>query len=521
MKRIFLLLLVAITMPVMAQDPYLNNSVINVSDVFGTSRYVSMGGAMGALGADISVISSNPAGIGLFTKNDVSLTAGASWLANNSAGQYSDGTFAQFNQLGAVVSFKGSGMVRNFNLAFNYQKKADYNSSFYGVVNTAASWADQLWGLSCEAYDNRNLLYPSNPDNFNNTLYALGDVSGLFDKVENEIVKGDNDKHSTIGVTRGSLSSYDINFSVNLNNRCYLGVTVGIDNVDFRRGTDYWEERMDVDGRILDFGYINEQVVSGNGYNLKFGAIVRPFESSPFRLGFTVETPTWFTLTYNDDQSLTTHYDLDKDNNLVYDARNTYDYYAYDLADAYINYLEYYLNTPWKVRVQMGSTISRNFAWGLEYEFANYSGTTMRFPSNYGGSVVDAGFKDMTRNQLKPQHTFRAGVEFKPTNSLSLRAGYNFISSTTYQDSYWDPFDADCSVAYPTGLDYMNLSDVHIITAGIGYRYRWLYADLAYKYRRQTGEYYAFNSEWSGLPNTSIPVDLSKHSITATIGVRF
>ena len=33
----------------------------------GTARFVGMGGAMGALGADISVIGTNPAGIGLFT----------------------------------------------------------------------------------------------------------------------------------------------------------------------------------------------------------------------------------------------------------------------------------------------------------------------------------------------------------------------------------------------------------------------------------------------------------------------
>lgn len=32
----------------------------------GTARFVGMGGAMGALGADISTIGTNPAGIGLF-----------------------------------------------------------------------------------------------------------------------------------------------------------------------------------------------------------------------------------------------------------------------------------------------------------------------------------------------------------------------------------------------------------------------------------------------------------------------
>ena len=40
------------TATAMAQDTYLNDRATNTSDVIGTARYVGMGGAMGALGAD-------------------------------------------------------------------------------------------------------------------------------------------------------------------------------------------------------------------------------------------------------------------------------------------------------------------------------------------------------------------------------------------------------------------------------------------------------------------------------------
>ena len=39
-------------------------NIIN-KDLSGTARFVGMGGAMGALGGDISTIGTNPAGIGL------------------------------------------------------------------------------------------------------------------------------------------------------------------------------------------------------------------------------------------------------------------------------------------------------------------------------------------------------------------------------------------------------------------------------------------------------------------------
>ena len=116
MKKIIFMALSAFSLSVAAQDPFLNNTIINTSDLFGTSRFVGMGGAMGALGADLSAISSNPAGLGMISKNEASFTAGASWLANNSAKGMATGTFAQFNQIGAVASFKGSGKLRNINL---------------------------------------------------------------------------------------------------------------------------------------------------------------------------------------------------------------------------------------------------------------------------------------------------------------------------------------------------------------------------------------------------------------------
>ena len=39
------------------------------SDLNGTARFVGMGGAMGALGGDITTMGTNPAGIGIYRSN--------------------------------------------------------------------------------------------------------------------------------------------------------------------------------------------------------------------------------------------------------------------------------------------------------------------------------------------------------------------------------------------------------------------------------------------------------------------
>ena len=61
--------------PVKAQDTY-ENARIAGETLNGTARYVGMGGAMDALGADISTIGTNPAGIGLFRHSTAKVSFG-------------------------------------------------------------------------------------------------------------------------------------------------------------------------------------------------------------------------------------------------------------------------------------------------------------------------------------------------------------------------------------------------------------------------------------------------------------
>ena len=80
MKKIITLatlgLLVAAA-PISAQTVY-DAAKITGKDLNGTARFVGMGGAMGALGGDISTIGTNPAGIGIYRSNDFMTSFGFS-----------------------------------------------------------------------------------------------------------------------------------------------------------------------------------------------------------------------------------------------------------------------------------------------------------------------------------------------------------------------------------------------------------------------------------------------------------
>ena len=75
MKRKYLLFVCAWAagMAALAQTPYMNENYMP-TDLIGSARYVGMGGALGALGADVSAGASNPAALGLYRRSDASLS---------------------------------------------------------------------------------------------------------------------------------------------------------------------------------------------------------------------------------------------------------------------------------------------------------------------------------------------------------------------------------------------------------------------------------------------------------------
>ena len=73
MKRL-LYILVLLPLGINAQNMYDVSSLFG-NDLTGTARYVGMGGSMSALGADMSTMSTNPAGMAMYRSNDVSITA--------------------------------------------------------------------------------------------------------------------------------------------------------------------------------------------------------------------------------------------------------------------------------------------------------------------------------------------------------------------------------------------------------------------------------------------------------------
>ena len=92
-------------------------------DIRGTARYMGMAGAFGALGGDITTLSQNPAGIGVYRNSDISATIDLSnqvSSVNTAGNKYSDNKFSvACNNFGVVWAIRfNQEALKNFDLGF-------------------------------------------------------------------------------------------------------------------------------------------------------------------------------------------------------------------------------------------------------------------------------------------------------------------------------------------------------------------------------------------------------------------
>ena len=73
---------------------------------FGSARVTAMGGAFGALGGDLTTLSTNPGGIGVFRKSEISFTSMLDFAHAKTKGIDNEKNMYLLGGLGFVLSFQ-------------------------------------------------------------------------------------------------------------------------------------------------------------------------------------------------------------------------------------------------------------------------------------------------------------------------------------------------------------------------------------------------------------------------------
>ena len=551
-KRIITAAACAIPMALMAQTA-LDLYQMSAYDLRGTARFMSMGGAFGALGGDLSTLNQNPGGIGVYRKSEVGVTLDIDMQSAKSttlSGMESiNQTKVACNNFGYIGSiYTGSETMPFFQWGASYNRAASFNRRYKGTFGSmngslsnyiAGYTTDENWPSSTlVGSDNNYFAYNApwmsilgynsfiinpvgNGSNYNGLWRETGDITGPA-----------STGVSTFDVEeRGYIDEYEINFGGNIRDVVYWGIGFGITDIDYTQSTYYTEDIENaripqqrpaipddpegdiVDGQVVDgtttgnggFGLANAKHISGSGYNFKAGIIVRPINE--LRLGFAVHTPTYYNLTQ------TALADID------YGYGYTSGPAKPDYTGTPEDYVQWKYRTPWRMIVSAAGVIGSRAIVSVDYEYRPYQTMSAKSDGGYEYSDIQTDVK----SYYKASNILRIGAEYRLNSHLSVRAGYAYESTPTkteFQESKIPVYTSNPDDS-GTNPSYSVDKSSQYITCGLGYRYKNFYADAAYvhKHRESTFHPYTANS-YTSTPY-SATIAQNSNNIVLSVGLKF
>lgn len=227
---------------------------ISQTDLRGSARFMSMAGAFGALGADLSTLNQNPGGIGVYRSSEVGMTMGGVKKNVTMNGFKTSNSNFNFDNIAYVGTFKtGNETTPTFSWGVSYTKALDFKRHYNGVINgmrnsmtnyvadNSRGWTTSDLGAVKGGYDpymDSNapwisiLAYNSyliNPMSASNDSYSGLYKNGTTGYAEMEVQES------------GHLNEYNVSFGGNVMDMVYWGASVGISDLEYSMYSYYGE----------------------------------------------------------------------------------------------------------------------------------------------------------------------------------------------------------------------------------------------------------------------------------------
>ncbi|MFK7982254.1 MAG: hypothetical protein AB8G86_19895 [Saprospiraceae bacterium] len=477
-------------------------------DVLGTARTIGVGGGIGALGADFSVMSTNPAGLAAFRRSEFTVTpyfslnnteATLDNSGNSTAVQKNKVAFS-LNNLGLVFSRQGRNPNwKTSNIAIGLNRIASFNQTFTYRGESTGSYIDFFQEASID-------LAPSELSNF--TTGLAFDTEAIYDLdddlfYETDVELNENAllyKEQTIR-RRGGINELSLAFSGNFKERLMIGVSLGFPILSYTEEKVYNEEdRADEVPAYVDMQFNENLTTTGSGVNLKLGLIFRL--SQMIRLGAAIHTPTNYgTLVDNFETSMQHNYIDGDGNNQFFESASPTDQGEF----------EYQLKTPWRFIGSAGFIIKRSGFITGEVEYLKYSGAKFDL-TNTDNSQGTIDFQDNLNSEIASIYqsaiNLRVGGEFA-LKIFRFRAGVT-LSGTPYADNYISDNPnikgiGDTSTAYALGF---------------GVRQQRYFLDFAFRFSDQESTFTPYTVS-DIYPQNSVTTNAVRSNLIFTFGYKF
>ncbi len=539
-KRILFALSAALALPVMAQTA-IDAYQLSRYDLRGTARFMSMGGAFGALGGDLSTLNQNPGGIGVYRKSEIGFTLDIDMQSTQTKSTIDkikeSQTKVGVNNFGYVGSaYTGSDIMPFFNWGFSYGRVNSFNRRYRGSVDMNGSLSNYIAGFTtADGWDSGYL--ESSEANYWDRNHAPWLSLLAYNSFMINPVGGTTNQYNglwkngaTYGVSdfdveeKGFVDEYEINLGGNFNDIVYWGIGVGITDIDYQQAV-YYEEYLnnacipviDQGGNVVagqpqqtpgdvGFGLDSYKHINGTGVNVKAGLIVKPINE--LRLGFAVHSPTYYNLNQSNDGIVDYGYGYNTD-----PLKPGY-------TESPIESYSWKFRTPWRMMVSAAAVLGSSAIVSVDYEYRPYQNMVTKFADGDDCNDVNGDIK----NYYKAANIICLGAEYRVTPNFSVRAGYAYESTPTGAEVRNDEMMVYTSSPYDTGTtpSYTLDNSTQYITCGLGYRYKNFYADAAYVHKSRTSEFHPYTGSngYTANPYTAEVKD-NNNSIVLSLGFKF
>jgi hypothetical protein len=451
----------------------------------GTARGIGLAGATGALGADFSALSVNPAGLGMYRSSELSLTPQLLIRSSNTnylgSAASDDNAALNFQNWGIILSAKGDNANsdgpgwRRFSFGIGYNRLADFSSRITATgMNNTGSYLDVMREQSA-GYSPQNLDPFSTKLAYDSYLTSPFPDSIAFNQYYTEMPSLLNKSQTRLIEQSGGIGETVLSFGANYSDRLFLGATLGFQRVRFQQTSTYSEVDVDNKVRLDSFDEVSDLTTEGSGLNMKLGALYMPVDF--VRFGISVHTPTFLRL--SDGFQTTTYAYFDTLGSSL-------------IAASPIGSFDYRIRTPFRLLGSAAFIFAKRGLLSVDYEFIDYRNSSIR------SSLVSFGPENAyISNKYKPAANLRAGTEWKIVD-FYIRAGYAIYGSP-FRDSRFG-------------------GEMTAITGGFGYRSGGLFFDAGFIQSSQTQAQYIYDSFFNSNLMSS---DIKTLGMIFTIGYKY
>ena len=492
----------------------------------GTARSMGLGGAYSAVGADLSSATNNPAGLGVYRSSSFVISPMVSFINTKSEflGETESESASYFGvpSLGMVFhkqNFYDNGReivevsqgLKSYTFAIGYNQIENYQrQASVSGYNTESSITDMF----AEQANADGIPYfqldPASLPGLAFNTFSIDTILGA-ENIYYPAVNGGEIQQLVELNESGRRNEWFMALAGNLDDFLYFGGSLGIQRINYEQTLFFQEDDINnlheglqpdpffqLETPMNQVRYTETFSTRGFGINGQLGVIVRP--ADPLRIGLSLKTPTYLSLTDRFTTELAQNYTID-----LGTGTGTEELTESTEPAQY----RYNLVTPYKITGGLMYLFGKSGFISADVDYTDFSFANLN-ASDYDFRSENNNIEDLYKQAVN----YRVGGELR-VNVLRLRAG-----GAVYGDPLTDL--AKEYLDYEDRTKLLNISGARrFFTLGLGVRQPNYFFDVTFINQQQKDKFSPYNAQSTEIFAPTVVNTTTRASVMFTLGFTY